>query len=136
MLFWNPDKTSVAKPVFKERLSAVLRTPQWIIDGNYASTMELRMEACDTVIFLDYPTDLCLQGVRDRKGKARSDMPWFESDQEDEEFIQFIKNYNTQSKPQVLELLNKYYYKNIFVFTNRTDADAFLANPQHIYGSV
>ena len=52
MMYWNSDKTIVEKAVFLERLSDVLRQNEWIIDGNYASTMELRLKECDTVIFL------------------------------------------------------------------------------------
>ena len=125
MMYWNADKTTVEKSVFLERLSAVLEKDEWIIDGNYCSTMELRMGACDTVIFLDYPLDICLDGIKERRGKPRSDMPWIETD-EDEEFIEFIKSYNEQQKPKVLELLEKYRDKNIIVFKSREEADAFL----------
>ena len=127
MMFWNTDKTTVEKSVFLDRLSKVLEKSEWIIDGNYGSTMELRIQECDTVIFLDYPLNVCLNGVKERRGKARSDMPWVESDEEDAEFIEFIKNYNSKNRPQVMELLNKYSYKNIFVFTNRTEAKEFLS---------
>ena len=75
MMYWNADKTTVEKHVFLELLSHVLEKGKWIIDGNYTSTMELRIAACDTVILLDYPTDLCLAGIRERRGKPRSDMP-------------------------------------------------------------
>ncbi|MBR3966039.1 MAG: adenylate kinase [Clostridia bacterium] len=129
MMFWNPDKTTVEKSVFLERLSNVIEKDEWIIDGNYASTMEQRIKACDTVIFLDYPTELCLDGVRKRRGKARSDMPWTEKE-EDAEFIEFIKNYNSQNRPQVMALLHKYSDKNIFVFKNREEADEFLSEIQ------
>lgn len=43
MLNWNADKTPVAKSIFYERLSHVMEHREWIIDGNYGSTMELRM---------------------------------------------------------------------------------------------
>ena len=125
MMYWNADKTTVENRVFLERLSAVLEKNEWIIDGNYASTMELRMEACDTVIFLDYPLDVCLDGIKERRGKPRSDMPWIETE-EDAEFIEFIRNYNEQQKPKVLELLEKYSDKNIVIFKSREEADAFL----------
>ena len=125
MMYWNADKTTVEKNVFLERLSAVLEKDEWIIDGNYGSTMELRMAACDTVIFLDYPLDVCLDGIKERSGKPRSDMPWIETE-EDAEFIEFIKNYNEQQKPKVLELLEKYSDKNIIIFKSREQADAFL----------
>ena len=125
MMYWNADKTTVEKSVFLERLSTVLEKDKWIIDGNYGSTMELRMAACDTVIFLDYPLDVCLDGIRERRGKPRSDMPWIETE-EDAEFIEFIRNYNEQQKPKVLELLEKYRDKNIIIFKSREQADAFL----------
>ena len=124
MMYWNADKTTVEKSVFLERLSDVLEKDEWIIDGNYSSTMELRMAACDTVIFLDYPLDICLDGIRERRGKPRSDMPWIETE-EDAEFIEFIKNYNEQQKPKVLELLQKYSDKNIIIFKSREQADEF-----------
>ena len=125
MMYWNADKTTVEKSVFLERLSAVLEKDEWIIDGNYCSTMELRMGACDTVIFLDYPLDMCLDGINERRGKPRSDMPWIETE-EDAEFIEFIKSYNEQQKPKVLELLEKYSEKNIIILESREQADAFL----------
>ena len=125
MMYWNADKTTVEKSVFLERLSAVLKKDEWIIDGNYGATMELRMAACDTVIFLDYPLDVCLDGIKERHGKPRSDMPWIETE-EDAEFIEFIRNYDEQQKPKVLELLQKYSDKNIMIFKSREQADAFL----------
>ena len=126
MMYWNADKTTVEKRVFLELLSSVLEKDEWIIDGNYGSTMELRMAACDMVIFLDYPLDVCLDGIRARRGKPRSDMPWIETE-EDAEFIEFIKSYNEQQKPKVLELLEKYSDKNIVIFKSREQADAFLS---------
>ncbi len=125
MMYWNADKTTVKKSVFLERLSAVIEKDEWIIDGNYGSTMELRMAACDTVIFLDYPLDVCLDGIKERRGKPRSDMPWIETE-EDAEFIEFIKNYNEQQKPKVLELFEKYSDKTIIIFKSREQADTFL----------
>jgi len=125
MMYWNADKTTVEKKIFLERLAEVLRQDEWILDGNYGSTMEMRMAACDTVIFLDYPTDVCLEGIKERRGKPRSDMPWIETE-EDAEFVEFIKGYNKEQKPKVLALLTQYRHKDIFVLKDRKQADAFL----------
>ena len=124
-MFWNANKTTVEKSAFLERLSAVLERDTWIIDGNYASTMEMRMAACDTVFFLDYPQSVCLRGIEERRGKPRGDMPWIETE-EDAEFIEFIKNFHEQQRPHVTALLDKYHDKNIIVFHDREQADAFL----------
>ena len=125
MMYWNADKTTVEKSVFLERLSDVLEKDKWIIDGNYGSTMELRMAECDTAIFLDYPLDVCLDGIKERRGKPRSDMPWIETE-EDAEFIEFIKSYHEQQRPMVLALIKKYGNKNIIVFKSRDEAEKFL----------
>lgn len=126
LMYWNADKTAVEKSVFLDRLSKTLQRDEWIIDGNYHSTMELRIAACDTVIFLDYPLEVCLDGIRARKGKPRSDMPWIEDGEDDAEFIEFIKNYNVQSRPQVLKLLSRYSHKDVYIFSDRTQAEVFL----------
>ena len=134
MMYWNSDRITVEKAVFRKRLSDAIQQNEWIIDGNYGSTMELRLQACDTVIFLDYPLEICLDGIRERRGKARSDMPWTENeDEEDAEFIEFIKSYNSQSKLQIMGLLKLYPDKNIFIFNNRKEADEFLANLQQFF---
>ena len=127
MMFWNADKTTVEKSVFRERLSSVIATDKWIIDGNYGSTMEMRMAECDTVFFLDYPLDICLEGIKERRGKPREDMPWIETE-EDKEFTEFIKSYNEQQRPKVMALLEKYSCKNIVIFTDREKADEYLSS--------
>ena len=127
MMYWNADRTTVDKAVFRERLLNTIQKNEWIIDGNYGSTIELRLQACDTVVFLDYSLDVCLNGIKERRGKARTDMPWVENeDEEDSEFIEFIKNYNSQSRRKIMDLLNKYSHKDIYIFKNRKDADVFL----------
>ncbi len=126
MMYWNADKTTVEKSVFLARLAEVLEGDEWIIDGNYGSTMEERMAACDTVFFLDFPLDVCLEGVRARRGKKRSDMPWVETE-EDAEFMNLIEKYNDEQRPRVLSLLEKYKGgREIYVFGSREEADEYL----------
>ena len=129
MLYWNSDRTTVSKDIFRERLQSVLVLDKWIIDGNYGSTIEMRLKECDTVFFLDYPLEICIDGVRQRKGTVRTDMPWVETE-DDEEFLQFIRDFEKRSRPKIIELLNEYKDKNIVVFKSREDADKFLKELQ------
>ena len=125
MMYWNADRTTVEKSTFRARLAEVLSRDAWIIDGNYGSTMEMRMRECDTVFFLDYATELCLDGIRKRVGKARPDMPWIEHG-EDAEFLDFVKKYESERRPAVLELLEKYRGKNIIIFKSREESEIYL----------
>ena len=126
MLWHKPDRTNVSREEFDEKLHEILMQEQWIIDGNYGSTMETRLNACDTVFFLDYNVEVCIAGVEERKGQPRSDMPWVESGATDEEFIDFVKNYNSECRPGVMSLLEKYSSKNSIIFTSREEADKYL----------
>lgn len=100
-----------------------------MLRGNSGGTMELRLGACETVFLLDYPTEVCLEGIRERAGKPRPDMPWVEKPGEiDVEFMAFIRNYNKFERPKVLARLNKYSDKTIYIFKGKEEADAFLAS--------
>ena len=124
-MYWREDKTTATRQELVENLQRIFSENEWIIDGNYAATMEMRMKECDSVVFLDFTTEVCLEGIKARKGKARSDMPCVLSD-EGEDFIEFIKKYNVESRPSVIEMLEKYKDKNIFVFRSRDESDSFL----------
>ena len=124
MMYWNADKTTVSKEVFLSRLEEVLCTESWIIDSNYSSTLEMRISACDTVIFLDYPLEVCLSGILERRGKPRGDMPWVETE-EDQEFMDFIRSFNESQRPVILELFGSHADKNIIIFKSRAEASRY-----------
>ena len=123
-LFWNADKTTVSKEVFKGRLMEVLHQDEWIVDGNYISTLELRMQFCDTIFFLDIEEEVCLQGVRSRIKKKRDDLPWIEQEV-DQEFLEFIKNFSKNQRPIIYEMLEKS-KKEIHIFKNRNEIDEYI----------
>ena len=126
MMYWNADKTTVEKRVFLELLSSVLEKDEWIIDGNYGSTMELRMAACDTVFLFDLTVDVCLDGAISRIGKGRYDIPWIETEL-DPSFMREIEEFPNKNLPTIYALIDK--YKDgitVVVFKSREEADAFL----------
>lgn len=133
MLFWNTDRSTVSREIFIERLTDVLEKDVWIIDGNYSYTMEMRLEKCDTVFFFDLPVDVCLDGIRERRGKPRADLPWNEADYEvDSEFIDFVKSFPKERAPGIYELLKRFSDRQIHIFKSRAEADGFLENLQNI----
>ena len=124
-IFWKEDRTTLSREEFYPLQREIIARDAWIIDGNYGSTMEWRVEACDLLVFLDFPTEVCLEGVRARRGQKRSDMPWVE-DGEDEEFMAFIRGFETESRPKILELIKQHPGKAVLTFTSRAEADEFL----------
>ena len=124
-LYWNKDKSAVSKIEFRSRLCDEIQKDSWIIDGNYSSTLDLRLSACDTVFFLDIPTELCLDGISSRIGISRPDMPWIEQEL-DEEFVEYVKNFNDRIRPSVLNLLENHPEVTIFRFTSHAEADDYI----------
>ena len=118
MIWHKPDRTTITKQEFDAKLSEIIKQEEWIIDGNYGRTLEMRFEECDTVFFLDLPTNVCLAGAEGRIGSEREDMPW----QEEElsaEFRDFIINFSRDEIPEINEMLRKYKNKNIIIFKSR-----------------
>lgn len=125
MLWHKPDRSNVSREEFDTALQALIKKDRWIIDGNYQRTLELRLRECDTVFLLDYPLEFCLAGAEARIGKKREDMPWIESEF-DEEFKAWIINFPKEQLPQIYELLKKYETKNVFLFHRREEAEDYL----------
>lgn len=126
MLWHKPDKTTVTREEFDVKLSLLLEGESWIMDGNFARTLEMRLSACDTVIYLDYPLDVCLSGVESRIGTKREDMPWIE-EEFDPEFKKWIIEFPEKKRPAIYEALEKHGAgKNIIIFRTRAEAQSFL----------
>ena len=125
MIYWKEDKTHLSSDELLYKLEDIVCENEWIIDGNYISTMEARLKYCDTVFFLDYPVDICIEGVKSRIGRQRVDMPWVETE-EDEGFIDYIINFDKSIRPEIISLLGKYNNKNIIIFNNREESEKYL----------
>ena len=126
-LWHRPDKTTVTREEFDLRLGELRAGERWIIDGNYRRTLEPRLAACDTVFFLDYPLEVCLAGVEARRGTAREDMPWIET-QEDPEFTAWIRDFARRDLPEMEALLDRYRAgRKILRFQSREEGQKYLA---------
>ena len=124
-IYWRDDRTHLSREEFYPLMQEIIAREEWIMDGNYNATLEWRISACDLLIFLDYPAEVCLEGVRARRGQKRSDMPWVEEG-DDEEFLEFIRAFETESRPRILELIGGYPDKAVVVFRTREEADRYL----------
>ena len=66
MIWHLPDRTTLSRAEFAERLQEIMCGDKWIIDGNYLHTLPMRLDRCDTVFLFDLPLDLCLAGAERR----------------------------------------------------------------------
>lgn len=127
-IFWKKDRTHITREEFDTKLSGLLSKDSWIIDGDYSRTYEIRMQRADTIVFLDYPLEVCLEGAESRIGKSRPDIPWKE-DVFDPEFKQWIIDWFENTRPLLLLLIEKYKHtKNVVILHNREEGEAFINN--------
>ena len=125
-IWHKPDKTTVTREEFDKALGEIIRQERWIIDGNYGRTLNMRLDACDTVFLFDLPLDVCLAGAASRINTVREDLPWVETEF-DPEFRKWIEDFPTDSLPKIYEKLKPYSdTKRIVIFRSRKEADAFL----------
>lgn len=57
--YWLPGWQRPTKQAWRATVQELVARPRWIMDGNYANTLDLRLAAADTLIYLDYSTLLC-----------------------------------------------------------------------------
>ena len=136
MLYHKKDGTHITKEELEEKLKEIFKTDKWIIDGNYQKTLELRINECDTIFLLDFPTQVCLEGAKSRIGQKRDDLPWIE-EKLDENFKQCIINFTNEKLPQIYKLLDKYKMNHsIFIFKSRDEADNYIRNMEKKYANI
>ena len=127
-IWHKQDRTNISKEEFDEKLMDIVKEDRWIIDGNYQRTLKKRLERCDTVFFLDYPLEVCLEGAAARIGKKREDLPWLETEL-DEEFRQYIIDFSKDQLPEIYSLLEEYKKdRDILIFHTREAANIYLRN--------
>jgi len=57
--YWQPGWVEIDPKTFKEIHSALISQDQWIVEGNSMVTFDERVEAADTIIYLDFPRIPC-----------------------------------------------------------------------------
>ena len=130
-IWWSPGNWQhLEREEFDRRLMEEVEKPRWILDGNFNRTMEVRLEKCDTVIYLDFSRMACLRSWMGRViknwGHARADMAegcteWF-----DPEMAKWIWRFNRDNRQRYYGLLDGLEGKQVYILKNRREVERFL----------
>ncbi len=112
-----------------ERFAAIqeelVAAPSWVIEGNYAGTLPIRLRAADMVIFLDNPPVVCLWGIAQRRlrhGRGQNDSTGV-YDRVTWNFIRYVWDYRKSMAPRVRQLINEHASKaTVHTVTSRRQA--------------
>ncbi|MFN2513084.1 MAG: DNA topology modulation protein [Pyrinomonadaceae bacterium] len=132
-LYWSPGWVEMPKDKWREIVEELVKGDSWIIDGNYGGTLDLRLAACDGVVFLDVPRWICVGRVlkrvaRYRKGR-RPDVAAGCPERVNAEFLKYIWDYPRKRKPRLLEKLKSYSQtRKVTILRSQAEIESFLAN--------
>ncbi|MYL34703.1 DNA topology modulation protein [Pontibacillus yanchengensis] len=131
VLFWNPGWVESSREELKRNQYQLITQEKWIIDGNYRSTIDIRINAADTVILLDRSRWLCLFRVLKRRiiyrNKVRSDMGEDCPERVHPTFIKYVWKFPEDKLIPLKETLAKVRDdKNVFVLTSEYEVEQFL----------
>lgn len=123
------NNTRITREELKQKVDDFARSnSEWIIDGNYISTLDQRIALCDTIIFLDFSTQTCVKNVieRSKKEKTKDMAEGFDNSKLNPEFLEFVSKFNLETRPLVYEKLKAFPDKKVIILKNYKEVDKFI----------
>lgn len=138
--YWLPGWVEPPEDVWERTVEEMCGRDSWVIDGNYSGTLDKRLAACDTAIFLDLPRAVCVWRVLKRRvmyrRTRRPDVAEGCPETVNAEFLLWVWNYPVRSRPKVLALLEKFGEgKRVVRLRSSAEVESFL-NRLEDYTSV
>ena len=129
--YWKENWLESEIQEWNKTVEELSDNPTWIMDGNYASSFDIRFPLAETIIFLNYSTINCFWRVIKRiikyYGRVRPDMPNGCKERFDLDFLKYVLTFNSKNKAKIYARLEKAKStKNVIVLKNDKEVDAFL----------
>jgi adenylate kinase family enzyme len=130
--YWKPNWLETPQQEWFEVVRELISRESWVMDGNYSSTLEMRIKRADTAIFLDVPRRLSFWRVFKRRmvhrGQVRPELAPGCYEKIDLDFIRWIWNYPKRSRPVIDKILSENSDgKTIHILKNANEASDFLS---------
>lgn len=131
-LYWKPGWVEEEKETFIKKQQQIIDQDTWILDGNYRDSLDLRLERCDTIIYLDVPRIVSILGIYQRyftyRNKSRDSITAGCEEKIDSSFFNWVWHFKKRSRPFLMEKINKMTNKNILIFKSRKALRKFINN--------
>ncbi|MBT2478370.1 topology modulation protein [Streptomyces sp. ISL-94] len=128
-VYYDDGWNALPKEKFAAIQEELTAAPAWVIEGNYAGTLPIRLRRADTVIFLDLPARTCLWGIAQRRlryGGGQNDTTGV-YDRITWSFIRYVWGYRKSMGPRVRDLIGEHAGgATVHVVTSRRQARALL----------
>lgn len=133
-MFWRPGWEMTDDDEWARVQRTLVAEPRWIIDGNYAKTLHIRLPAADTIVFLDLPRGLCTRRAAWRSlkrwGDRRPDLAPGCDERFDLAFLRWVWDFPRASRPALVDAIREHGEGKRVVWLRRpADVERFLAAP-------
>jgi adenylate kinase family enzyme len=130
--YFGPGWATPTKPEWRERVRALAARPAWVMDGNYASTFDLRVPRATAIVWLDLPRWQCLLSVLWRVarnyGRIRPDLGPGCIERFDKSFMRWIWTYPRTMRPRTARMLERLRPdQRVYVLRSRSELPALEA---------
>ena len=101
---WRPGWQPTPSDEWRAIVTELAAGDAWIIDGNYGGTIDVRVRAADTAVFLDYAPLPCIARALRRSlvNHGRAVQAAGCPEHVDVDFLRWIANYRRDSRPRVV----------------------------------
>lgn len=124
--YWQPGWVEPGRDGWNARLADLTARPEWIIDGQYGSSLLPRLQRADLAIFLDLPTRVCLWRIARRTigtyGRVRPDMGEGCPERINLEFIHFVATFRRLQRPKIVAALDGSGVSTVWLRSRREQA--------------
>ena len=111
-LMWRPGWVMAPREERIDIQQQLVKNNQWIIDGNFGNTLDIRLQEADTVILIDLPRIVCIYRVLKRvaryRGTTRPDMGASCEEKLDFAFLKWVWNFPDVQRPQLLQQIEQH----------------------------
>jgi adenylate kinase family enzyme len=127
--YWQPGWTATPTAAWQALQAQLVAGESWVADGNYGSTLDIRLARADTAIVLAPPRLACLAGALRRSLGRRGEAVQATGCPErvSLEFLRWIWRYPADSRPRLDAALERHgEHLRIVELRSRAAAAAFL----------
>jgi adenylate kinase family enzyme len=129
-LYWRPGWDPTPSDEWREVVAGIAAGDRWITDGNYGGSLDVRLPAADTVLFLDMPRRVTIPGILRRWWRHHGTavqapgcperVSW--------EFLRWVWHYRRDSRPRALAAVAAHARSaEVVVLRSRAEVAAFLS---------
>ena len=111
-MYWGKNWSEPSRELWRERVSKLVERKEWIMDGNYGESIDLRVPHADVIIHLKANRFLAIYRVLKRfvlyYGKVRDDMGEGCQEKVDFEFLKYVWRFNSHQEKRIESAILKY----------------------------